>query len=215
MTFRGAVTGLDHPDTFETMNNLAIRYAALGRHADAVKLYGKTLALQKARLGPDHPDALCSMWGVAHNLVKLGRGSEALPVIDECVRRAAGKVPQPRLLPGVLDLRLRHFEKMKDAADCRQTAEMWEDLKRTDADSLYQAARMRAITAAVLRQAEKSPEGRQRADAEADRAVAWLKQAIAAGYKNAAHVKQDKGLDALRDRADLTKLVTRLEGTRD
>jgi hypothetical protein len=36
-----------------------------------------------------------------------------------------------------------------------------------------------------------------------------------AGDKNAGHVKQDKDLDALRDRADFPKLVTVLEGARD
>jgi hypothetical protein len=43
---------------------------------------------------------------------------------------------------------------------------------------------------------------------------AFLEQAVAAGYKNAAHMKQDKDLDALRDRADFTKLVTMLQGIR-
>jgi hypothetical protein len=45
--------------------------------------------------------------------------------------------------------------------------------------------------------------------------MAWLKQAVAAGYKNTAHLKQDKDLDALRDRTDFTTLVTTLAGTRD
>jgi hypothetical protein len=45
--------------------------------------------------------------------------------------------------------------------------------------------------------------------------MTWLKQAVAAGYKNAAQLKQDRNLDALRNRADFTKLVTELEGTRD
>src|SRR5439155_4078489 len=47
--------------------------------------------------------------------------------------------------------------------------------------------------------------------AEADRAMAWLQQAIAAGYMDAAHMKKDKDLDALRDREDFKKLLTELE----
>jgi tetratricopeptide (TPR) repeat protein len=210
-----AKLGADHPDTLRSMDNLAISYAALGRHADALKLRQETLALMKAKLGPDHPHTLRAMWGVAASLVTLDRGAEAVPLIDTCVERAAGKNLQPYLLPGVINLRLRHFEKIKDAAGCRQTAEMWENLKRTDADSLYNAARMRAVTAAVLRAADRSPEGGKQADAEADRAMARLKQAVAAGYKNAAHLKQHRDLDALRDRADFTKLVMMLEGVRD
>jgi len=207
--------GPEHPRTLMSMNNVAWSYGTLGRHADAVKLYETTLALQKARLGPENPDTLLSMGGLAYNLVKLNRGAEALPVIDECVQLAAGKVVHPKLLPGLMSLRLRHFEKARDAAGCRQTAAMWESLKRTDADSLYKAACMRAVTAAVLRAADTSPAGGKQSDAEADRALAWLKQAVAAGYNNAAHMKKDKNLNALRDRADFRKLVTRLEGSRD
>jgi serine/threonine protein kinase len=210
-----AKLGPEHPRTLMSMNNVAWSYAALGRHADALKLYEQTLALQKARLGPDHPDTLWSMWGVAHNLVKLHRSAEALPVIDECARHAAGKVLRPRLLSGVMDLRLRHFENIGDATGCRQTAAMWESSKRTDADSLYQAARLRAVTAAVFRGADTPPAGGAQADAEADRAMAWLEQAVAAGYKNAARLKQDRDLDALRRRADFTKLLTALEGIHD
>jgi serine/threonine protein kinase/tetratricopeptide (TPR) repeat protein len=205
-----AKLGLDHPRTLMSMNNVACSYASVGRHADALRLYKETLALQKARLGPDHPDTLLSMSGVAQALVKLDRGAEALPMIDECTRRARGATAAPRLLPGLMDLRLRHFEKTRDAAGCRQTAAMWEDLKRADGNSLYRAACMRAVTAAMLR-ADTSGDGAREADAEADRAMAWLKQAVAAGYNNAAHLKQDRDLDALRGRADFLKLVTLLE----
>jgi serine/threonine protein kinase/tetratricopeptide (TPR) repeat protein len=197
-----------HPDTFKSMHNVANCYHALGRHAEALKLHEETLALRTAKFGPDHRDTLRSMRGVAESLAALGRGAEAVPIIDECFRRAAGKpCCQRDLLPAVMDVRLRHFEKTGDATGCRQTAEMWENLKRTDADSLYSAARMRAVTAAVLRAADKSSEG----GGQADRAMAWLRQAVAAGYKNAAQAKQDKDLDALRDRGDFTKLVTAWE----
>jgi tetratricopeptide (TPR) repeat protein len=215
LALQKARLGPDHPDTLLGMNNLASSYAVLGRHADALLLFEETLGLRKAKLGPDHPDTLVGMWGVADCLVHLDRGAEAVPVIDACVRRAAGKVVDPRLLPTVMDLRLRYFEKVGDGAGCRQTAEMWEALKRTDADSLYNAACTRAVTAAVLRAADKSPAGGEQADAEADRAMAWLQQAVSAGFNNAAHMKQDRDLDALRDRADFAKLVTMVEGPRD
>jgi serine/threonine protein kinase/tetratricopeptide (TPR) repeat protein len=207
--------GADHADTLRCMDNLAISYAALGRDADALKLRQETLALMEAKRGPDHPATLRSMWGVAASLVALNRGAEAVPLIDACIERAAGKNVQPSVLTGVTNLRLWYFAMMKDAAGCRQTAEMWENLKRTDAASLYHAACMRAVTAAVLHGASKSPEEERRADAEADRAMAWLKQAVAAGYKDAVHLKQDRNLDALRDRTDFAKLVATLEGIRD
>jgi serine/threonine protein kinase/tetratricopeptide (TPR) repeat protein len=214
LTRHRAKLGPDHPRTLMSMNHVASSYADLGWHADALKLYQETLALQKARLGPDHHDTLWSMCGVAHNLVEVDRGAEALRVIDECVRRATRKAADPGLLQRVMDLRLRHFEKSRNAAGCRQTAERWEALKRSDATSLYDAACMRAVTAAVLRAADRSPTGSKQADAEADRAVAWLKQAVAAGYSNAAHLKKDRDLDTLRDRADFRKLVAVLQARR-
>jgi hypothetical protein len=88
---------------------------------------------------------------------------------------------------------------------------MWENLKRTNVPGLYNAACMRAVSAAVFRATDNSPGGREQADAEADRAMAWLKQAVAAGYQNAAHLMWDRDLDALRDREDFTKLVAELQ----
>jgi serine/threonine protein kinase len=208
--------GADHPGTLMSMYNLAVSYHALGRYDDALKLREETLVLRKSKLGTDHPDTLRSMWVLAESLAKFERGAEAIPIIDECAQRATGKgCYQPDLLPGLFGLRLRHFERTGDSTGCRQTADMWEALKRADSDSLYNAARMRAVTAAVLRAADESPEGGKQADAEADRAMAALKQAVAAGYKNAAHLKQDTDFDALRHRADFAKLVATLEGIRD
>jgi hypothetical protein len=131
-------------------------------------------------------------------------------VIDDCVRRSAGQVVPPKLIPGVMDLRLRHFEKARDAAGCRATAEMWEKVQRTDAGSLYAAARYRAVAAAALRSADTAPAVTEQAAAEADRAMAWLKQAVAAGYKDVDSLTKDKDLDALRGRADYRKLVAEL-----
>jgi hypothetical protein len=110
-----------------------------------------------------------------------------------------------------MELRLRHFAKIKDAEGCRQTAEKWEALKRADAASLYHAACLRAVTAAVIRSSDDSRAGAQQADAQADRAMGWLKQAVAAGYQDAAHIKEDKDLNALRDRPDFRKLLAYLE----
>ena len=205
VALRTAKFGRDHPDTLGSMSNLAVAYTAADRPADALKLHEEAVALRTAKFGRDHPDTLDSMWGVAASLMNLDRGAEAVPVIDECVRRAAGHAVGPDLIPGVMDLRLRHFETAGDAAGCRATAEMWEVLHRTDAASLYNAACFRAVTAKVLRTADHSS-----ADAEADRAMAWLKQAVAASYKDVAKLKSDKDLDALRGRTDFRQLVAGL-----
>jgi hypothetical protein len=41
--------------------------------------------------------------------------------------------------------------------------------------------------------------------------MAWLKQAVAAGYNDAAHMSKDNDLDCLREREDFKKLLGDLE----
>jgi hypothetical protein len=207
LALRKAKLGPDHLDTLASMNNLASDFAALGRHADALTLRGETLALYKAKLGPDHPLTLLSMGSLADSLLQLERGGEALPVIDECLKRAAGRVVDPRLVPNVVDLRLRHFQKAKDAAGCRATAEMWERLNRTDADSLYTAACYRAVTAGVAGQAPGADAIRL---ADAVQAVAWLRKAVAAGYRDVPTILKDNDLDPLRGQADFAAFLADL-----
>jgi tetratricopeptide (TPR) repeat protein len=208
-----AKLGPDHPETLNCMYSLALSYAAVGRHAEALQLHEEALALRKAKLGPDHPDTFLSMWGLASSLVALDRGAEAVPIIDECLKRALGQLAHsrhPPLIPGVTELRLRHFKKVKDAAGCRATAEMWEQLNRSDADSLYNSARWRAVTAAVDKQSSGADADRHAVE-DADCAIDWLRKAVAAGYTDAAHVRADKDLDVLRDRKDFKKLLAELE----
>jgi eukaryotic-like serine/threonine-protein kinase len=206
-----AKLGPDDPDTLKCMHGLAYSYGQLNRPAEAVELLRETLALREAKSDHDDPDTLKCMWGMADGLVKLDRGAEAVPVIDECVQRATGKVVDPGMIPYLMVLRLRHFEKAKDAAGCRNTAEMWERLKRTDVGSLYDAACMRAVTAAVICASDKTQTAAQDAAAEAEQAMAWLRQAVAAGYKDDAHLKNDQDLGALRDREDFKTLIAELE----
>ena len=48
-------------------------------------------------------------------------------------------------------------------------------------------------------------------DANADRAMELLQEAVKAGYTNAAHMKTDTDLDPLRDRADFKALIANLD----
>src|SRR5262249_34979339 len=49
-----------------------------------------------------------------------------------------------------------------------------------------------------------------RAREYADRAMELLRRAVKAGFKDAAHMKQDKDLDALREREDFKKLLAEM-----
>jgi len=207
-----AKLGPDHPETLSTMGTLGAIYGDLGRHTDALEIREQAFAILKNRLGPDHPETLRLMAGVINSLMRLDRGAEALPLIDECVRRAATQAAPRWVIPEVMEHRLRHFEKAKDADGCQTTAEMWERVRGSDADSLYGAACFRAVSAAVIRATDMSPTAAKRADGEADRAMTWLKKAVADGYKNVAHMEKDADVDALRDRADFRKLMAELKG---
>jgi hypothetical protein len=145
------------------------------------------------------------------NYLTVNRDADALKLLDESLKRVEGKSEDPGLIGQVLCVRLRYFAKAKDAAGCRATAELYEKLKRTESENLYEAACMRAVTAAVIRASDKSATAAREAAAEADRAMAWLRQAVAAGYNDAAHMKEDKDLDSLRDREDFKKLLADLQ----
>jgi eukaryotic-like serine/threonine-protein kinase len=75
--------GPDHPDMLASMNNLALSYSDLGRHAEALKLHERTLALRKAKLGPDHYDTLASMNNLANSYRAMGRHADALKLREE------------------------------------------------------------------------------------------------------------------------------------
>jgi serine/threonine protein kinase/tetratricopeptide (TPR) repeat protein len=201
--------GLDNPDTVWSMVNLADTYADLNQYAEGLKNFERALEIQRDIIGPDHRDTLWTMSGVARCLVALDRSAEALPIIEECCRLAAGRAVDPRLMPRVMSLRLRHFEKTKDGAGCRQTAVMWEKLNRVDAESLYQAACSRAVAAGVFRRTPDIDAIRL-ATEEADRAMMWLRQAIAAGYANISQLLVDDDLAPLRGRVDYAALLWEL-----
>ena len=199
------------------MSGLAASYDALGRHAEALELREQTLARQKAELGPDHPDTLVNMNRLAISYQALGRPAEALELHQEALARQKTKLgpDHPDTLTsrlGVASALVQLSRGAEAVADCRRAAETWEKRGATDADSLYNAACFRAVTAAALRSADQSPAGAKQAEAEAeaDRAMAWLERAVAAGHRNAAWMAADHDLNALWHRAAFKELMGRL-----
>ncbi|HMC90417.1 MAG TPA: tetratricopeptide repeat protein, partial [Gemmataceae bacterium] len=158
----------------------------------------------------------CFFLAMAHH--RLGHADEARRCFDLALRSMK---PLGQNAPSwnrrlTLELLRREAEdlvkgKQADAAGCRATAELWEKLKQTDGRSLYDAACYRAVAAAVIGATDKSEGAAQKVEAEAARAMTWLKQAIAAGFDDVAHMKQDKDLDALRGREDFKKVVADLD----
>jgi hypothetical protein len=104
------------------------------------------------------------------------------------------------------------FRKDKDAGGCLAAAAEYEGLKRADAEGLYYAACYRAICAAVFREDPKTPaaDASRLAKEQADLAVAWLRKAVAAGFKDGEHMKKDTDLDALRENPEFKALLAEL-----
>lgn len=203
--------GPDHRDTLKGMFEVAAGLANLGKNEAALKLHQEAFKLQNEHLGAADSHTLLSMGAIARNLVALKRGGEALPVIDDCLRLGGGNPVIATLLPDMMELRSRHFESIQDSSGCRATAEMWERFDFPYPVASYYAARFRAVTAAVQRIKDKTPDGLKQADAEADKAMVWLQKAVAGGYGDAARLKQEKDFASLRDRPDFKKLLGELE----
>jgi tetratricopeptide (TPR) repeat protein len=151
-----------------------------------------------------------------HNLAvsydDLGRHADALKLREETLALRKLKLgpdhPDTLLSQTNVAKALMNAGRAADGAVlARQAAELWEGRKCSDVFSLYTAARWRAICATVLRAVPKSPEAAKGADREADQAMAWLRQANAAGWNDAARIEADHDLDALRNRADFQTLV--------
>ena len=66
------------------------------------------------------------------------------------------------------------------------------------------------VTAAAVQAKEPGPDAARLTAEDADRAMAWLTKAVAAGYKDRLHMGWDKDLTALRGRADFQKLLDSL-----
>jgi tetratricopeptide (TPR) repeat protein len=204
-----AKMGPDNPQTLESVGGLVADYYAAGRFADALRHCQDALDLTKAKYGPDHTETMGWAGGVARCLVAVDRGAEALTFIDDWLKRATPRV-SPSALSEMWYLRQEHFAKAKDVAGCRATVELAEKPNPSDWSSLYGLACMRAVTAAVIRATDKTETAARAASTEADRAMAWLKQAIAAGDSDVQNMKTTKVLDSLRDRTDFQRLLADL-----
>ena len=71
------VLGEAHPETLQSMHNLASVYRRLARCDEAVTLFRKTLDIRKRVLGPDHLETLQTMTGLAWTYSDLAQNEEA------------------------------------------------------------------------------------------------------------------------------------------
>jgi serine/threonine protein kinase/tetratricopeptide (TPR) repeat protein len=138
-----------------------------------------------------------SHWGKAQSLVALDRHAEALADWDKAVALSDAKVPG-QLGMGRAMSRIRAGKVEEALADAGELAK----LKGWSATSLYNLACIYSLASA---------KDRAKQDEHAQRAVALLRQAVQAGYKNVPHIKKDPDLDPLRQRPDFQTLLAELD----
>src|SRR6202790_1229752 len=77
LEIRQKVLGRDHPDTAQSLNNLAGLYKATGDYAKAEPLYKEALEIYQKVLGREHPDTATSLNNLALLELDLGQIQEA------------------------------------------------------------------------------------------------------------------------------------------
>ncbi len=69
--------GKEHPETFDSMNDLARILERQGKDDETEQIYRQTLELREKVLGKEHPDTLDSMSNLASVLKKQEKYDEA------------------------------------------------------------------------------------------------------------------------------------------
>jgi tetratricopeptide (TPR) repeat protein/CHAT domain-containing protein len=72
--------GPDHPDTANSLNNLALLYSDQGAYSKAQPLYLRALKIREKALGPDHPSTATSLNNLALLYYDQGAYSKAEPL---------------------------------------------------------------------------------------------------------------------------------------
>jgi tetratricopeptide (TPR) repeat protein len=81
LEIREARLGKDHPETAQTLNNLANIYKDMGRYGKAEPLFHRSLAIKEAKLGKDHPDTARALGNLAILHHEMGQHAKAEPLL--------------------------------------------------------------------------------------------------------------------------------------
>jgi len=77
--------GADHPDTANSLNNLALLYQSQGNYQQAEPLYQRALAIYEKQLGADHPDTATSLNNLAAFYRSQGNYQQAEPLYQRAL----------------------------------------------------------------------------------------------------------------------------------
>ena len=85
LAIREQALGPDHPDTAQSLHNLAALLNATGDYTKALPLYMQSLAIWEQTLGPDHPDTATSLNNLASLLYTMGDYAGAWPLLGRAL----------------------------------------------------------------------------------------------------------------------------------
>lgn len=86
LQYRETVLGKDHPDTFNSMNSLALSLRLQGKYAVAEEMHQRALQCRETLLGKEHPDTFGSMNDLAESLRGQGKNLEAESMHQKTLR---------------------------------------------------------------------------------------------------------------------------------
>jgi serine/threonine protein kinase/tetratricopeptide (TPR) repeat protein len=207
-------------------NNLGILLADTGRPQEAEAACRDALAIETKLAGdfPAIPDYQNQLAGTLVNLGNLSLGGKAYAAARRTYEEA---LPHHRaaLQANPRNSAYRQFfrgncqglaQALIALGDHRAAAGAATELLQAAVDparDAYNGACFLALCVPLAGKDKELTEAKrtQMARTYADRAMAALRQAVRAGYKDAAHMKKDTDLDPLRNRADFRKLLSDLE----
>jgi eukaryotic-like serine/threonine-protein kinase len=223
----------DHPAIPDYRRILAFAHTCIGcvlnetgKPSEALAAYQQALAIQQ-KLADDHPAAPGYRTDLATSVNNLGRlhareqrFADAFPLLDQslAVREALVKAhPTDASYANHLGYshayrgwaRWRVGQPDAAAVDLRRAIDLWAKGAVSDQETRFERARALALLAGLGGDA-KSGVTAAEAAAFADRASAALTDAVAAGWANAAELKESD-FNALRGRDDFRKVVAGLE----
>jgi tetratricopeptide (TPR) repeat protein len=207
-------------------NNLSLLLKDTGRLREAEKAYQDALAIRK-QLAVDFPtvsDYQNDLAGAMGNLANLLKDRQQYAQARELLEQAEPHL-QAALKAKPKNPIYREFyytnrstltitlAGLGDHAKALKTAEQLSRLGWDPASDAYDAACALSLCVPLIEQDSQLTKAQRQEQAQAytDRAMILLHQAVAQGYRDAAHMKKDKDLDSLRPRADFQKLLEELE----
>jgi serine/threonine-protein kinase len=207
-------------------NNLGNLLANLGKRDDAEREYRAALKEQE-RLVAQHPSVPDFQIGLAvtlgnmarlRNAVKDWGGArrileQARPHYEAALKTNAQHVNYRRFYRNSLDSLSISLLGLSDHAAAAVTARKLVELDFEPSGDRYDAACIFSRCVPLAEKDTRLSEARRKelVKTYADQAMDLLREAVAKGYKDAAHAKKDTDLDPIRNREDFKKLIGELE----